>query len=83
MTEHSLVLLVCLGVIVVLAALLYADGRGYLKAITNIGELRGITAQILAHAQNVDLSLSQQRRVLYDAHKRICAVTKGVEKPAS
>jgi hypothetical protein len=83
MTEHSLVLLVCLAVIVVLALLLYAAGRGYLKAITGIGELRGITAQILAHAQNADLSLRQQRRVLYDAHKRLSAVTKGVEKPAS
>ena len=83
MTEHSLVLLVCLGVIVVLAALLYAAGRGYLAALTGLGELRGITAQILAHAQNADLSLNQQRRVLYDTHKRLCAVTKGVEKPAS
>jgi hypothetical protein len=83
MTEHSLVLLVCLGIIVVLDALLYAAGRGYLAALTGIGELRGITAQILAHAQNVDLSLNQQRRVLYDAHKRLCAVTKGAKKPAS
>jgi hypothetical protein len=83
MNEHSMVFLVCLGIIVVLAAFLYAAGRGYLKAVTNIGEMRGITAQTLAHAQNVDLSLNQQRRVLYDAHKRLGAVTKGVEKPAS
>ena len=83
MTEHSLVLLVCLGVILVLAALLYAAGRGYLAALTGIGELRAINTQILAHARNVDLSLRQQQRVLYDAHKRLCAVTKGVEKPAA
>ena len=83
MNEHSIVLLVCLGVILVLAALVYVAGRGYLSAITGIGELHGILCQILAHTQNADLSLSQQRRVLYDAHKRICAVTKGVGKPAS
>ena len=78
MNEHSLVLLVCLAVIVVLAALLYAAGRGYLAALTGIGELRSTLSQILASTQNVELSLSQQRRVLYDAHKRISAVTKGV-----
>jgi len=83
MNQYSVALLVCLGVIVVLAALLYAAGRGYLSALTGIGELRGIMCQILAHTQNADLSLSQQRRVLYDAHKRLCAVTKGVEKSLS
>ena len=78
MNEQLLVLLVCLAVIVVLAALLYAAGRGYLAALTGIGELRSTVSQILASTQNIDLSLRQQRRVLYDAHKRISAVTKGV-----
>ena len=78
MNEQLLVLLVCLAVIVVLAALLYAAGRGYLAALTGIGELRSTLSQILASAQNIDQSLRQQRRVLYDAHKRISAVTKGV-----
>ena len=78
MNEHPLVLLVCLAVIVVLAALLYAAGRGYLAALTGIGELRSTLSQILASNQNVELSLRQQRRVLFDAHKRISAVTKGV-----
>jgi hypothetical protein len=78
MNEHLLVLLVCLAVIVVLAALLYAAGRGYLAALTGIGELRSTLSQILASTQNIDQSLRQQRRVLYDAHKRISAVTKGV-----
>ena len=78
MNEQLLVLLVCLAVIVVLAALLYAAGRGYLAALTGIGELRSTLSQILASTQNIDLSLRQQRRVLYDAHKRISAVTKGV-----
>ena len=78
MNEHLLVLLVCLAVILVLAALLYAAGRGYLAALTGIGELRSTLSQILASAQNIELSLRQQRRVLYDAHKRISSVTKGV-----
>ncbi len=42
-----------------------------------------ILHQILAHTHNMDLSLRQQRRVLYDAHKRISSVTKGVGKPTS
>ncbi len=78
MTEHLFVLLVCLAVIVVLAALLYAAGRGYLSALTGVGELRATLSQILADTQMIELSLRQQRRVLYDAHKRISAVTKGV-----
>ncbi len=82
MNEQLLVLLVCLAVIIVLAALLYAAGRGYLAALTCIGELRSTVSQILASTQNIDLSLRQQRRVLYDAHKRISAVTKGVLKLA-
>jgi hypothetical protein len=83
MNEHLLVPLVCFAVIVVLAALLYAAGRGYLAALTSVGELRSTLSQILASAQNIDQSLRQQRRVLYDAHKRISAVTKGVRKPTS
>ena len=78
MNEHLLVLLVCLAVIVVLAALLYAAGRGYLAALTGVGELRSTLSHILASAQNIDQSLLRQRRVLYDAHKRISSVTKGV-----
>ena len=78
MNEQLLVLLVCLAVIIVLAALLYAAGRGYLAALTGVGELRSTLSQILASAQNIDQSLRQQRRVLYDAHKRISSVTKGV-----
>jgi hypothetical protein len=78
MTEHSLVLLICLVVIVVLATLLYAAGWGYLAALAKVGELSAMLTQILAHTHNMDQSLRQQRRVLYDAHKRISSVTKGV-----
>ena len=50
MNESSLVLLVLLGVIVVLAALLYA-GRGYIAALTGVAELRATLSQIEAHTQ--------------------------------
>ena len=83
MTEYSLTLLVCLAVIMVLAALLYAAGRGYLAALTGIGELRATLSQVLADTRNIEQSLRQQRPVLYDAHKQISAVTKGVKKLAS
>jgi hypothetical protein len=83
MTEHMIVLLVGVAVIVVLAALLYAAGRSYLSAMTSVGELRATLSQVLADTQMIEQSLRQQRRVLYDAHSRLCAVTKGVGKPAS
>jgi hypothetical protein len=83
MNENTIVLLVCCAVIVVLAALLYATGRGYISAITGIGELRATLSQVQADTHNMDESLRQQRRILYDAHKRIAAVTKGLQKPTS
>ncbi len=82
MNEFSIAHIVCCVVIVVLAALLYAAGRGYLSAIAGIGELRAIISQVQAHTHNMDESLRQQRRVIYDAHRRISSVTKGLQKPA-
>ena len=82
MNEHSIVLIVCLAVIVVLAALLYAAGRSYISAHTDLRDIHSSLTMILAHTQNTDLELNRHRRVLYDAHKRICAVTKGVVKPS-
>ena len=83
MNESSIALLACCVVIVILAALLYAAGRGYLSAIASLGELRATLSQVQADTHNMDQSLRQQRRVIYDAHSRICAVTKGLRKPAS
>jgi type II secretory pathway pseudopilin PulG len=83
MTENSIVLLACTVVIVILAALLYAAGRRYHAALTKVGELSATLAQILAGNRNIEDHLEQQRRVLYDAHKRIHAVTKGLSKPLS
>jgi hypothetical protein len=81
MNEHLLVLLVCLGVIVVLAVLIYVTGRSQASALAGICDARQALNQILANTHNIENSLQQQRRVLNDAHKRISAVTKGVSKP--
>jgi Na+-translocating ferredoxin:NAD+ oxidoreductase RnfG subunit len=82
MTEHLLVLLVCLAVIAVLAILIYVASRGQISALTAACEVRLALQQILANTDKIDRSLHEQRRVLYDAHKRISTVTKGVSKPA-
>jgi hypothetical protein len=82
MTEHLLVLLVCLAVIVVLAILIYVSGRSQASALAGMCEARLALQQILANTNTIEDSLQQQRHVLNDAHKRISAVTKGVSKPA-
>jgi len=82
MTEHLLVLLVCLAVIAVLAILIYVASRGQISALTAACEIRLALQQIIANTEKIDRSLQDQRRVLYDAHKRISSVTKGVSKPA-
>ena len=51
MSESVMALPVCLVVIVVLAALLYAVGRNYIAALAGIAELRATTARILADTQ--------------------------------
>ena len=81
MSERLLVLLVCLAVIVVLAVLIYVSGRSQASALVGVCEARLVLNQILANTHNIENSLQQQRGVLYDAHKRISAVTKGVSKP--
>jgi CHASE3 domain sensor protein len=82
MTEHLLVLLVCLAVIVVLTVLLYVASRGQISALTAVHEIRHTLQQVIANTEKIDRSLDNQRRVLCDAHKRISAVTKGVKKSA-
>ena len=82
MTGQLLVPLVCLAVIAVLAILIYVSGRSQASASAGIYEVLLALQQILANTQQIDRSLADQRRVLYDAHKRITAVTKGVEKQA-
>ncbi len=82
MTDQLHVLLVCLAVIVVLAILIYVSSRSQASALAGIYEVRLTLQQILVNTQQIDRSLSDQRRVLYDAHKRICTVTKGVKNQA-
>ncbi len=81
MTEHLLTPLVCLAVIAVMAILIYVATRGQISALAAAYEVRLALQQILANTEKIDRSLQDQRRVLYDAHKRISAVTKGVSKP--
>ena len=59
-----MVFLVSLAVIVVLAALLYAAGRGYIAAVAGVAELRAILAHVHADTQEIDRSLCQQPHVL-------------------
>jgi hypothetical protein len=82
MTEHLLVLLVCLAVIAVLAVLIYVASRGQISALSAACEIRLTLQKILTNTEKIDHSLLDQRRVLYDAHKRISSVTKGGSKPA-
>jgi hypothetical protein len=93
MTEHSVVLLVSLAIIAATPILIHVVNRvyaafriyvlccGQFSAVTAACELRQTINQILANTHEIDRSLQDQRRVLNDAHKRICTVTKGVEKP--
>jgi hypothetical protein len=63
---------------VALAALLYAASRGQISALNAVYEIRQTLQQILASTEKIDRSPHDQRRALYDAHKRISSVTKGV-----
>jgi len=56
---------------------MYRQPRPGLR-LTAVYEIRQTLQQILASTEKIDRSLHDQRRVLYDAHKRISAVTKGV-----
>jgi hypothetical protein len=83
MTEHAIVLLVCLAVIAVMAVLIYVAGRGRASDSASICEIRRTLDQILAGNRDIETTLKQHRRVLYDAHKQIHAVQKGLQKPAA
>ena len=81
MTESTIVLLVCLAVIALMAILIYVSSRGQSSALSAIGEVRRTLDQIVASGRNIEHMLTQQRSVLNDAHRKIHAVTKGLEKP--
>ena len=83
MSEQTTVLLACLGVIALLAILIYVLNRSQASALSSICELRRGLDQILANNRNQEQILKLHGHVLYDAHKRICAVSKGLEKHPS
>ena len=83
MTEHSIVLLAGLAIIATLAVLIYLSSRSQESALTGTCELRRTLDQILAGNRKIEATLEQQRHVLNDAHKRIHAVSKGLEKRPS
>ena len=81
MTESTIVLLVCLAVIALMAILIYVSSRGQSSALTAIGEVRRTLDQIVAGGRNLEHMLTEQHSILNDAHRKIHAVTKGLEKP--
>ncbi|HEY3704683.1 MAG TPA: hypothetical protein VGL22_06445 [Terracidiphilus sp.] len=82
MNQDWVVLLVCLAIIATPAALLYAAGRGYLSAVATMAELRSSLNHVLLDTEKIHHATQLQKPVLCDAHKRISAVTKALEKPA-
>jgi hypothetical protein len=83
MSEQSIVLLACLALVAVLAILIYVLSRSQAAALSTICELRRGLDQILANNRNQEQTMKMHGHVLNDAHKRICAVSKGLEKRPS
>jgi hypothetical protein len=83
MIENTLVPLVYLAIVAVMAILIYAMNRGQVSALTTICEVRRTLEQLLAGNQSIEATLEQHRKVLYDAHKQIHAVQKGLKNPTS
>ena len=78
MTVHSVVIFVCMAVVAVLVSLPFPTSRH----IPAVCEESKTLQQILAKMHAIERMLLEQRRVINDAHKRITAVSKGVQKPA-
>lgn len=83
MSDNTLTLCICMGIYALLVLLILVSARRRPLNTSAGGELRRALDQILANTRNIERALEQQRRVLNDAHKRISAVTKGLEKPVS
>jgi len=83
MTESTILLLVCLAIIALMAVLMYVSNCGRNSTAAALCETRRMLDQILSDSRRLEDTLEQHRRVLYDAHKQIHAVPKGLEKPAS
>ena len=83
MSEQTIILLACLAIIAVLAILIYVQSRSQASALTTICELRRSLDQVMVNSRNQEQTLKRHGYVLYDAHKRICTVSKGLEKRPS
>ena len=75
MIEHTLILFIYSVIIIALAIYIYVVNRSHASAC----ELRRTLDQILASTKSIKKDLKQQRCVLNDAHRKICAVTKRLE----
>jgi len=79
MTENIVVLFICLGIILVLAINIYMSNR----SLVSSGELRLHLERIGARVHSIEHLIREQRGALNDAHKKITAVTKALEKRPS
>ena len=62
----------------------FGDSRRHRKCLEQENEdLREQLQNNPSNTTNLQSTLDQQRRVINDIHKRVIAVTKGLQKPAS
>jgi len=62
----------------------FGDSRRHRKCLEQANEdLREQLQNNPSNTTNLRSALDQQRRVINDIHKRVIAVTKGLQKPAS
>ncbi len=83
MSESTILLLVCLAVIAGTAVLIYGGGRRHISALSVLCEVRRGLDQILAGNREIQAALNYHGHVLFDAHKKIHAVTKALQKRPS
>jgi len=82
MTDNAVVF-VCTQIFTLLALLILVPTPRQLAKIFAMRALLRDLDQLLARTRNIERTLEQHRRVLNDAHKRISAVSKGLEKRPS
>lgn len=82
MTENTILMLVSLAVIALMAVLIYVASHRRTSTLENTCQIQRDIDQLLAGNRSIERSLAEQRSVLNDAHKKIHAVSKGLEKPA-
>lgn len=82
MNQRSADVLFCSAAVAGVAALLYAlNWRHESTAI--LREIRASVSRNNNKLRDTYAAVAEHRKVLNDAHKRVCTVTKGSPKPAS